>query len=405
MPKEIAELIEEQGRAFEEFKSANDVRLKAIEEKGYAPADIVEKVDKIDGELNTKFKALQDELAAANRPAAPGPGDMSEEQKEYKTGLNNYLRSGESGGLRELEQKALSGMSDPDGGFLLDPVMDAEIDRIAGTVSSFRGLAHVVTIGGRAYKKLVKTRGVSGGHIGIEEESPGETQTQQFAEIEIVPEGIYAEPHVPNDLLEDVGYDLDGDIHEEVGITFGEVEGADFIMGTGVKMPRGILSYDAVANADYEWGKLGYVPSGAAGAFASSDPGDKIIDLQHSLKQQYRNGAVMMMADSALSRVRQMKDGTGNYYLFNPEPTQGFAGSVLGSPVSIDDFMPQIAANSFSIAYGNFRRGYKIVDRRGIAVIRDNVTKKGWTKLFFTKRVGGGINNFEAIKLMKFATS
>ena len=134
-------------------------------------------------------------------------------------------------------------------------------------------------------------------------------------------------------------------------------------------------------------------------------PADKLVDLQHSLKQSYRSGAVWVMSDSTLGTARQMKDGSGSYYLWQPDPTAPFGGRFLGSPVEVDDNMPAIAANSLSVAYGNFRRGYLIANRSGITLIRDNVTAKGTTKFNFRRRVGGGVYNFEAIKLMKFAAS
>jgi HK97 family phage major capsid protein len=238
-----------------------------------------------------------------------------------------------------------------------------------------------------------------------ESEAGGETTEPKYAMIEILPEKMEVEPWVYNDTLEDVESDLEADLTEEAGIGFAEGEAAAFISGTGVKQPRGILSYTIVANASYAWGKVGYIASGGAGAWAASNPADKIIDLQHALKQQYRNGAVFLMADSTLASVRQLKDGSGNYYLWQPDPSANFSGRILGSPVEIDDNMPAIAANSYSIAFANFRRAYTVVDRRGTSLIRDNITTKGTTKFNFTRRVGGGISHFEAIKLMKFATS
>jgi HK97 family phage major capsid protein len=160
-----------------------------------------------------------------------------------------------------------------------------------------------------------------------------------------------------------------------------------------------------VANASYAWGKLGYVVTGNSGAFSASNPGDDLIDLQHSLKAQYRPGAAFVMADATLASVRQMKDGSGAFYLWQPDPLAGFGGRLLGSPVEIDDNMPVAAANSLSIAYGNFAQGYVVVNRSGTVVIRDNVTAKGKTKFNFRRRFGGGVQNFEAIKLLKFGTS
>ena len=185
----------------------------------------------------------------------------------------------------------------------------------------------------------------------------------------------------------------------------GETEGAAFITGNGVGKPRGIAAYTFAANASYAWGKVGYIASGKSAAFTSVAPADKIITLQHALKPKYRPNATWLTNDGTLATMRQLKDGSGAYYLWQPDPAAGFGGRFLGSPVAIDDNIADVAANSYSLFYGDFRRAYTIVDRRGIAVIRDNVTKKGVTKFHVSKRVGGGITHFEAIKGMKFATS
>ena len=195
------------------------------------------------------------------------------------------------------------------------------------------------------------------------------------------------------------------DLADEAAIGFAEGLGVELVSGNGVEQCRGITGYTNVANASYAWGKVGYIASGAAGAFTSSAPADKLISLQHALKAQYRPGATFVMNDATLAVVRQMKDGSGAYYLWQPDPTGAFGGLLLGHPVAVDDNMPAIAANSYSIAFGNFARAYTLVQRRGTVLIRDNITTKGVTKFNFTRRFGGGITNFEALKLMKFAAS
>jgi len=230
-----------------------------------------------------------------------------------------------------------------------------------------------------------------------------ETTNPKYAELEFVVHTAEAEPWLHNETLADAIIDLESDLANEAAIAFAELAGSEFAIGTGVGSARGITAYDMVANSSYAWGKLGYIASGKAGAFADTNPGDKIIDLQHALKAQYRPGAAFVLSDASLALVRQMKDGSGNFYLWQPDPLAGFGGRLLGSPVEIDDNMPTIAANSYSMAYGNFAQGYVVVNRSGTVVIRDNVTAKGKTKFNFRRRFGGGVQNFEAIKLMKFA--
>ena len=399
---EIKQLIENQSKAFEEFKKTNDELLQAKAE-GKAVSDLESKLQKINDDMSQLTKDVQEEVKKLNRPQpATGDSKMTPEQLEHKQQFSKFLRKGDDTGLSELEKKALQSGSDVDGGYLVPTDMAAEIDRIAGTIGVIGGLADSRTIGTNKHEFRVKTSGMAARWVG-DGEAGGETQNPKYAKIEIEANEMEAEPWVYNSTLEDADYDLEMDVTDEAGIAFGEARNLAFVSGNGVNKPRGILTYDAVANNQYAWGKLGFVTSGASGAFAGSNPGDKIIDLLHSLKSQYRDGAVLLMADTTLAEVRKIKDGSGNFYLFNPDPTGKFAGYVLGAPVEIDDNFPVLASNSFSIAYANLQRGYRIVNRSGIALIRDNLTTKGTTKFNFRQRLGGGVKNFEAIKLMKFA--
>ncbi len=401
---EIKTLIEGQGAAFEEFKKANDARLKAIEEKGFAPADLVEKVNTINSDLTAKAKRIDEIQKQLNRPGANGGGEYSADDVEHKAGVDRYIRSGDTQGLREIERKAMNSTSDPDGGYLVGKEMEAEIDRIAERMGGIGRLARTVTIGTRSWQKRVKTAGMAMARP-AEGGTSGETTEPTYANVEIVVHPAEVEPWVFNETLEDADIDLAADLALEAAIAFAEGEGSEFVSGNGVGRARGITAYTNVANASYAWGKIGYIASGKAAAFASVAPGDKVISLVHALKPQYRNGAVMVMSDETLGSLRTIKDQAGAYYLFQPDPTGEFGGRVLGIPVVSDDNMASVTSGSFSIAYGNFQRGYTIVRRTGTALIRDNITSKGQTKFNFRRRFGGGVVNFEAIKLMKFATS
>lgn len=401
--KDISELLQKQGNIFEEFKKSNDDRLKAIESKGYAPADLTEKVDKLNEAMSKLDKEILEVQKKANRIPAPA-GEMTDEMRDYKNAFNQYLRKGIDHGLSDLQRKAMNTRTDSEGGFLVLPEMDAAIDRIVPTISALYRLANVVTIGTAKYEKRVKSAGMSMRRPG-EGTGGGETTEPTYAKIAIEVWPAEVEPWVENSTLEDSEIDLETDLADEAAIAFAEGAGAEFITGNGVGKARGITSYTNIANASYAWGKVGYVVTGKSGAFASVAPSDDIIDLQHALKPAYRTGAVWLMNDATLSTCRQFKDASGNYYLWQPDPAGAFGGRFLGSPVEIDDNMPTISAGTYSLAYGNFQRGYTIVNRRGTILIRDNLTTKGVTKFNFTRRFGGGISNFEAIKLMKFATS
>lgn len=395
--------LDQLGSAWEEFKKANDARLEAIEKKGFAPADYTEKLGKINSDLDSLGKSLAEVQLAAQRPNLGAKGERAEDI-EHKQRLTQFLRKGDDTGLRDIERKAMNSTSDPDGGYLVTREMDMAIDRIVPVMSAMSRLARVVNIGSRSWQKRVKKSGMAMTWT-TEGNTAGESTEPTYARVEIIVHPGEVEPWVYNETLEDADIDLAADLADEAAIGFAEGEGAAFISGNGVGCPFGITSGTPVANASYAWGSVGYLPSGKSAAFASVAPSDKLLDLQHGLKAQYRPGAVWLMSDGTLGTVRQFKDASGAYYLWQPDTTAGFGGRLLGSPVEVDDNMPAIAANSFSMAYGNFQRAYTIVRRTGTSLIRDNVTAKGTTKFNFRRRLGGGITNYEAFKLMKFATS
>lgn len=428
---EIKGLIEAQGKAWEEFKSTNDERIKRLE-KGLGTDDLEAKLEKINGELSrvereyktglTELEKLHNrpkfgngdpetaELKAFNRAVKshcvrlnrPLAADISPDQyAEYKTGFISYMAKGREE-IPAEERKAMTIGSDPDGGYLVPAEFEAGIDSVVTRLSAMRQLARIQNIGSASYKKIVKTSGASGGWAG-ETESPSETNTPQLVELDFVPGKVYAEPRASSDMLEDASIDIEEWLAEEVTLTFSELEGQAFIDGDGIKKPRGFLSYPTVANASYSWGKLGFTVTGAAADFASSNPSDAIMDAIHSLKRQYRQNASFILNDATLGKIRKFKDGQG-IYLWVPGLQQGQVGVLLGYPVVTDDFMPDLGAGKFPLAFGDFRRGYLIIDRRGTTVLRDPYTAKPYVKFYTTRRVGGGVQNFEAIKLLKCST-
>lgn len=403
--KDISELVQKQGEAWEEFKKTNDELVKAKAD-GKAVADLMVKLDKINADMADQAKQMAEIEKKAGRPTTESAGAVTQEQAEYRKAFAHYLRTGEGDGraLKELGQKAMNTGSDPDGGYLVLPEMDLAIDRVAQTMGGLASLAKVVTIGTAKYEKLVKTSGMAMRRV-ADGATGGETTEPKFGKLQIEVFTAEVEPWIHNETLEDARIDLAADLADEAAIGFAEGLNAEYITGNGVGKARGINAYTAVANSAYAWGSVGYIVSGKTAAFASVAPADKLVSLQHSLKAQYRNGAVFLMNDSTLGTARQMKDGSGSFYLWNPDPAGGFGGRFLGSPVVIDDNMPDIGAGAYAIAYGNFARGYTIVNRAGTTLIRDNITAKGTTKFNFRRRSGGGISNYEAIKLFKIATS
>lgn len=208
-------------------------------------------------------------------------------------------------------------------------------------------------------------------------------------------------PAATPSLLDDAAVNIDEWLAEEVRIAFAEQEGTAFVTGNGTNKPKGFLAYTTVANASWTWGNIGYILTGADGAFPASDPADKLIDLVYAVKSGYRANGHFVMNRATQSVIRKMKDGEGNY-LWQPSSSPGEAPTLMSFPVAESEDMPTMAADSLSVAFGDFRRGYLIVDRVGIRVLRDPYSAKPYVLFYTTKRVGGGVQDFEAIKLLKF---
>jgi HK97 family phage major capsid protein len=245
--------------------------------------------------------------------------------------------------------------------------------------------------------------GSGSGWVGEKDARP-QTATPDLRKLEFPTMELYAMPAATQTLLDDAAINIEQWLADEVSTTFAEQEGAAFINGNGVNQPRGLLSYEKVANASYAWGKLGFTITGGASGFASSAPGDAIVRTYYSLKAGHRNGASWLISDGVMGSIATMKDGDGTY-LFKAPQLPGEMGTLMGKPVLTDDNMDALAADKFPIAFGNFQRGYVIADRTGVRVLRDPYTAKPYVLFYTTKRVGGGVQDFEAIKLVKVAAS
>jgi HK97 family phage major capsid protein len=387
-------ILAELKASFETFKAENDKKLK----------DVVhtEKVDRINEDLG-KMQAALDAMAAQRAAESLGAGDASPERKEYRAAFHRFFRDGTVGNLGDLAIKAaLTTQSKPDGGYVVPTEMEGTIDRVLGTVSALRGLSTVRSIGTKSYTKLVNMGGAGSGWVG-EEDSRTETGTPTLRELEFNVMEIYAEPYATQTVLDDAMIDIEAWLADEVAIEFAEKEGAAFISGNGVKRPRGLLTYDTVANASYAWGKLGFIVTGGATGFAGTNPGDAFIDAYYALKNGYRANATWLTSDAVMGPIRKFKDGQGNY-LWAPPASAEAPSTIMGKPVVTDDNMDALGADKFPVAFGDFRRGYLVLDRAGIRVLRNPYKVNGKVAFYTTKRVGGGVQNFEAIKLLKCST-
>ena len=399
---EVKDAFDEFLRAFEAFKSVNDERLGQLEARS---ADIVteEKVDRINRALDEQKRLLDELTLASARPAIAGERKAAPAAREKKAAFERYIRKGDAGGLDALELKAMSAGSQADGGYTVPLEIEQTIDRVLAKVSPMRAIASVRQIGTNTYRKPVATAGAATGWV-AETDARTTTNTPTLAAIDFPTMELYAMPAATQTLLDDSQVDLEQWLAGEVQTVFAEQEGTAFISGNGTTQPKGFLSETIVADSAWAWTKLGYIASGAAGAFASSNPIDALVGLAYAPKQAYRANGSWMMNRTTESVIRKFKDSTGNY-IWQPGTTAGQPPTLLGYPVAEADDMPDIAANSYSVAFGDFARGYLIVDRVGVRVLRDPYSAKPYVLFYTTKRVGGGVQNFEAIKLMKFAAS
>lgn len=400
----ITDTLAELNRTFAAFREQNDRRIAEIERgrEDVVTNEHVERINASLGELTTVVEAQQETINALRIGGGSGEG-LNAAQREHSNAFSSWFRRGANEqALSDLQVRAgLTTQSDPDGGYLVPEEMEGTIDRVLGTVSAVRSVSRVITVSASEYSKLVSQGGATSGWVG-EEDSRAETSTPTLSKILINSGEIYANPAATQRSLDDASLDVEQWLADEVSIEFAEEEGAAFVSGNGINKPKGFLSETTVANASYAWGKLGFTVTGAAAAFATSNPADALMDLYYSLKSGYRNGAAFITSDAVLGTIRKFKDGQGNY-LWSP-PTADMPGLILGKPVVTDDNMPALGAGNFPVAFGNFQRGYLIVDRAGIRVLRDPFTNKPNVHFYTTKRVGGAVVNFEAIKLLKCST-
>jgi HK97 family phage major capsid protein len=390
-------------RTFEEFKSENDHRLKAIEQRKSDGLND-EKLARIDAALHGHQQQLDAISLNRARPALEGRRTSEgASAREHKSAFDDYVRSGEAAGLRALEIKAMSVGSNPDGGYLVPPELETEIGQRLATISPIRGLASVRAISSTVYKKPFMTAGPATGWVG-ETDPRTQTASAVLDALSFPAMELYAMPAATATLLEDSSVNLDQWLAGEVDQVFAEQEGIAFVTGDGVNKPKGFLAATTVANTSWTWGNIGYIASGAAGAFPASNPSDVLVDLIYALRAGYRQNATFVMNRKTQSTVRKFKDSTGNY-LWQPPAAPGNRSNLIGFPLADTEDMPDVGANSLSIAFGDFRRGYLIVDRAGVRVLRDPFTAKPYILFYTTKRVGGGVQDFDAIKLLKFAVS
>lgn len=364
-----------------------------------ASFDLVARQDAADAAIGAlrgdvdEVKSRLDKVSrAAARPALAGGSPASPELKGF---VDGYLRQG-----RETELKAVTGTVAADGGFAVPREIDALIAAQLKTISPIRALAQVVQVGTAGYRKLVTSGGTASGWVSEVAARP-ETTTPRFNEI-VPPMGeLYANPAASQAMLDDAAFNLEEWLASEIAMEFARAEGAAFVNGTGTNQPRGFLAAPTASTGDATrpFGTLQFIASGNATGF-DAGPELKLIDLVHSLKSGHRQGAVFVMNSKTMAAVRKFKAADGTF-LWQPGVLEGQPSRLLGYPVVEVEDMPDVVANAFPIAFGNFKAGYLIAERRATSILRDPFTNKPYVNFYATKRVGGQVLDSDAIKLLK----
>ncbi|MGZ8287130.1 MAG: phage major capsid protein [Allosphingosinicella sp.] len=313
--------------------------------------------------------------------------------------VDSYLRKGLESGV---ELKAMAGTTDSAGGYAVPEEIDSEIARLLTSISPIRAIANVVRVGSAGYRKLVAAGGTPSGWVS---ETAGRPETATPTFIEVAPPfgELYANPAASQAMLDDAAFDVEAWLAQEIATEFARAEGSAFVGGNGVNRPKGFLAGPTSAQGDSAraFGTLQYLATGAAGGFGANPP-DKLIDLVQALRPPYRQGASFVMNSATASAIRKFKTVDGAF-LWQPGLAAGQPDILLGYPVVEAEDMPDVAADSLSVAFGNFRAGYLIAERAETQILRDPYTNKPFVHFYATKRVGGQVANSEAIKLLKFS--
>ena len=337
-----------------------------------------------------------------SRPALSAHAELD---VPHKKAFGAYLRSGDDDGLRGLvlEGKAMSTAVAADGGYLVDPQTADTIRTMLVSTSSLRAISNVVQVEATSFDVLIDRSEVGSGWA-TEVAATSETATPTIERISIKLHELAAMPKASQRLLDDSAFDVEGWLAGKIATRFIRAEAAAFINGDGVDKPKGILLPAKVANASWTWGSLGYIPTGAAADFATTNAVDCIISLVYALGAEYRANATFIMNSKTAGAVRKMKDADGRFMW-----SDGLAASeparLMGYAVQICEDMPDIAANAYAMAFGDFIAGYTIAERPDLRILRDPFSAKPNVLFYASKRVGGDVTDFAAIKLLKIAVS
>lgn len=392
MSAELKETIDGLGTAFEQFKKANDERIAKLA-KGESVAEVEAKLAKIEADVQ-KYDELKSRLDEMEK-RANRPGIASKEEAEYKAGFLKFVRKGDAS---EIARKDVNITTDADGGYAVPEELDRNLIQLLGKQTPMRAVCNVITVGTSDYRKLANLGGAASGWVGEQAARP-KTDGPTLAQVSAFMGEIYANPAATQQSLDDIFFDAEGWITGEIAREFAEQENAAFTSGDGTNKPKGFLAYANASTADgtRPFGTVGFVESGADGTF----DGDDLIDLIYAVKPGYRASGAFMLSTPVLAAARKLKDSTSGQYLWQPGLQAGEPSMLLGYRVVENDDMPAPATDALSIAFGDWKRFYTIVDRIGTRMLRDPYTNKPFVQFYTTKRVGGLVENSEAVKLLK----
>ena len=360
-------------------------------------------------EVKSTLKHQEERLTMLNAKTMsygrPALSARAEVEAPHHKAFNAYLRTGDDEGLRglTLEGKAMTTAVAADGGYLVDPQTADRIQSMLLSTSSLRSVANVVQVEATSFDVIVDRSEVGSGWA-TETAATTETATPIIERISIKLHELAAMPKASQRLLDDSAFDVEGWLAEKIATRFIRAEAAAFINGDGVDKPKGILLPTKVANASWTWGNIGYVPTGAAADFATTNPADCIVNLVYALGADYRANATFVMNSKTVGAVRKMKDADGRF-LWSDGLAAGEPSRLMGYPVLVSEDMPDIAANAFAIAFGDFRAAYTIAERPDLRILRDPFSAKPNVLFYANKRVGGDIIDYAAIKLLRVAVS
>jgi HK97 family phage major capsid protein len=387
-----------------ERKAGTGEAVSSVQDVKSAIAGFMNEFKGFRANVDKKLQHQEERLTMLDRksfaPARPVLAHAATVEAPHQKAFDAYVRHGDDDALRglELEGKALSAAVNGDGGYLVDPQTSDTIRSVLKSSASIRQIANVVAVEATSYDVLVDHTDVGHGWA-TETAASAETGTPSIDRITIPLHELAALPKASQRLLDDSAFDVEGWLAGRIADKFARAEAAAFVSGDGVDKPTGFLTHTAVDNDVWAWGNLGYVPTGTDGDFGSADA---IVDLVYALGAQYRANGTFVMNSKTAGAVRKLKDGDGRF-LWSDGLAAGEPARLMGYRVLIAEDMPDIASGADAIAFGDFGAGYTVAERPDLRILRDPFSAKPHVLFYATKRVGGDVSDFAAIKLLRFA--